>query len=404
MDSKNETASVKRVVLIANYGHDQLTSMELFAKMLSRELSAAGVAVQIVRPKPVLGNLKPGGYGLGKWLGYIDKWLLFPLSIPSVVRQCRGEGVVFHILDHSNAPYLKYFRRVPTLITCHDLLAIRSAIGEVPENPTRWAGRRLQGMIAKGLGGARNVACVSTATMQDYKRLFMDSEALLTHIPMCMNAAFNRISKKELDDRLECLKANLEYADGRPVDGDLKYQEYFLHVGSNAWYKNRLGLLHAYSEARRHLPTKQRRLVLVGPPLSHEQFRFVRNGGFVDEIVIRIGATQAELEALYNGTIALVFPSLAEGFGWPPVEAQACGSLVITSNEEPMLSVSGPAAMHLDPRDTDALAEAIVEVSKLDEGERGKRIASSQQHLKQFEPKVMVKQYLNCYANLLAGQ
>lgn len=402
MDSQPQTVAVKRVVLIANYIHDQLQSMDRFANVLSKLLTEAGIKVQVVRPKPIFGTLKPGSNGLGKWLGYIDKWLLFPLSIPSVVRQCKGEGTVFHVLDHSNAPYLKCLQSVPALITCHDLLAIRSAVDEVPENKTRWTGRQLQAIIAKSLKKAVHVACVSEATLQDFQRLFPKSQATLRHMPMCLNATFRELSDGELNCRLSSLKP--QAVDGSPTEYSVKNRRYFLHVGSNAWYKNRIGLLHAYAKARVALREEQCCLVFVGPPLSAEQLTFVREGNFADEILIIDNATHTELEALYNGATAFVFPSLAEGFGWPPVEAQACGSIVITSDQEPMLSVSGPAALHVDPRDAEALAAAIVKASKLNESEREKLTRISQQHLLQFAPATMVERYLDYYGNLLAGQ
>jgi len=59
----------------------------------------------------------------------------------------------------------------------------------------------------------------------------------------------------------------------------------------------------------------------------------------------------ATLEALYSSARVLLFPSLEEGFGWPLIEAQACGCPVITTDAAPMNEVAGPAALYL-PRPT----------------------------------------------------
>ena len=70
--------------------------------------------------EPFFGKIKPSASGLGKWLGYIDKFFLFPLDL----RQAVEWADVVHICDHSNAVYTKYLQNVPHLVTCNDLLAI----------------------------------------------------------------------------------------------------------------------------------------------------------------------------------------------------------------------------------------------------------------------------------------
>jgi glycosyltransferase involved in cell wall biosynthesis len=65
------------------------------------------------------------------------------------------------------------------------------------------------------------------------------------------------------------------------------------------------------------------------------------------------------LRTLYTGALALLFPSLEEGFGWPILEAQACGCPVITSARSPMKEVAGGAAILIDPEDATTAAEEI---------------------------------------------
>ncbi len=66
-----------------------------------------------------------------------------------------------------------------------------------------------------------------------------------------------------------------------------------------------------------------------------------------------------DLPALYAGAELFVFPSLYEGFGFPVLEAMACGTPVICSNVSSLPEVAGSAALQVDPRDTDALAAAM---------------------------------------------
>src|SRR6185369_6229470 len=68
-----------------------------------------------------------------------------------------------------------------------------------------------------------------------------------------------------------------------------------------------------------------------------------------------------QLPGLYGGATAFVYPSLLEGFGLPVVEAMACGTPVITSNNSALKEVSGDAAVLVDPFDTDAMAQRLRE-------------------------------------------
>ncbi|MBC8009252.1 MAG: glycosyltransferase, partial [Burkholderiales bacterium] len=71
------------------------------------------------------------------------------------------------------------------------------------------------------------------------------------------------------------------------------------------------------------------------------------------------GIDGPQLEALYNLAEGLLFPSLAEGFGWPVAEAQACGCPVFASERAPITEVGGSHAVYFDPVDPPAAARII---------------------------------------------
>ena len=76
--------------------------------------------------------------------------------------------------------------------------------------------------------------------------------------------------------------------------------------------------------------------------------------------VVHLGfVPEEDLPALKRGAVAFCFPSLAEGFGLPVLEAMAAGSVVITSNVSATAEVAGDGAVLVDPHDPDALASAI---------------------------------------------
>ena len=140
----------------------------------------------------------------------------------------------------------------------------------------------------------------------------------------------------------------------------LQQRGYFLVVGTLEPRKN----VETAVRAHAGLPEAIRRtfpLVLVGmrgwltsrlegelkAPVARAE---VRPLGFV---------TDDELANLYSGATALIYPSLYEGFGLPPLEAMACGTPVISSNVSSLPEVAGDAAVMHDPMDTDALRSAM---------------------------------------------
>src|ERR1051325_10165210 len=105
-------------LLLCNYAPYQQESMQHFAQMLLGGLLARGVAVESIRPEPMFGRLLSGNSGVAEWLGYLDKFFLFPRVLKR--RLCSlGSQDVLHICDHSNAIYTKYAGRILDLVTCH---------------------------------------------------------------------------------------------------------------------------------------------------------------------------------------------------------------------------------------------------------------------------------------------
>jgi glycosyltransferase involved in cell wall biosynthesis len=96
-------------------------------------------------------------------------------------------------------------------------------------------------------------------------------------------------------------------------------------------------------------------------------FERVETLGLKDAVVF-LGQVPADiLPALYNGAVAFAYPSLYEGFGLPPLEAMACGVPVIASDTSSLPEVVGDAGVLVDPKDTDALADALAALLNDDE-------------------------------------
>jgi glycosyltransferase involved in cell wall biosynthesis len=133
-------------------------------------------------------------------------------------------------------------------------------------------------------------------------------------------------------------------------------REFFLVVGSLEKRKNPCVVLDALA---RFPEGKRPRVVFAGPAAGIDLVAEARSRG-VEKNVAHVGTvSDEELVQLYNDAIALVFPSLYEGFGLPILEAFACGTPVIASNAASVPEVAGSAAVLFDPADAAALAGAI---------------------------------------------
>lgn len=131
---------------------------------------------------------------------------------------------------------------------------------------------------------------------------------------------------------------------------------YFLHVGRRASHKNVARLLQAFAGLRGHGGL---RLLFTGPPDAATQ-TLARQAGVLDAIDFAGERDDDGLAMLYRGAVALVFPSLYEGFGLPVVEAMACGTAVLTSGNTSLAEVAGEShALLVDPTRADAIGQAM---------------------------------------------
>lgn len=371
-----------KILLIGNYENLRQQSMQRFAEMLREGLTAAGHEVRLVRPPVWLGRLRRGETGLAKWIGYLDRFVLY---LPLLRRQIRWADVV-HVCDQANAVYVSHLRGKPHVVTCHDLLAIRDALGEIPNSPTGWTGRIYQRWILSGLRRAQVVTCVSHQTATELLRVAGVPEARITVIPNALNYPYRFMPAAEAEAHLRALALD-------PA------QPFFVHVGGNQWYKNRPGVLRLFAELIKHPAYAQHRLVMAGKPWTAELRALCAElalDGRVDE---RVDVSNEQLRALYSRAEALLFPSLAEGFGWPIAEAQACGCPVVTTGQPPMTEVGGDAAIYIDPDDPAAAARRAADA--LTNPARWR--AAGLENARRFSTHAMVEAYSSEYRRAMDG-
>lgn len=367
-----------RVLLVGNYVFDGSKSMQIWASVLLRELAKRGIAVQLIAPQPFLGRLKPSPNGLGKWLGYIDRFLLFPPRL----RAAAAHADLIHICDHGSAMFAFKIKDKPVMVTCHDMLAVRGALGEIVEMRSSLMGRALQFWVRQGLRRATRVACVSQFTLDDATRILKN--ASLTKVLNGLNYPFQPLAAAEADRRLAGLPG---------IQGP-----FLLHVGSNHARKNRDGVIRIFCKAAQRT---QLQLVFAGQPLSPELLRLAQNLKVNGRIVEVVNPKVEIVEALYNKAVALVFPSRYEGFGWPSIEAQACGCPVVASDIPPLAEILSQSAALFPVEDEEGMADIVVRLADDTDFRNQMRLCGLENVYSRFQTSRMMDDYLALYRELV---
>lgn len=375
-----------KILLIGNYAPDRQESMQRFARLLEDELGARGHSVQLLQPRARLNRNGAPPLGKAKWLGYLDKFVIFPALLKRAARRAD----IVHICDHSNAYYVCSLKGKPHLLTCHDMLAIRSALGLVPQNPTGATGKILQKSILRNLNRVRAVACVSRNTRDELLEISELKPEIVSVVENGLNYPYSPMPT-------EAATAMIESNLGR------KISPFVLHVGGNQWYKNREGVLKIYHTLRQKMGDKTPQLVMIGKEFTPAMEDYCAQNDLSD-IVRVVGASNEELRAFYSRAQAFVFPSLAEGFGWPIVEAQACGCRVLTTDLPPMNGISGEAAVTCDPLDVAAAADKLQNLLEEDETQRQNRVNAGLKNAELFTTASMIEKYERLYEELLNRQ
>ncbi|MBU1638474.1 glycosyltransferase [bacterium] len=137
--------------------------------------------------------------------------------------------------------------------------------------------------------------------------------------------------------------------------------DYFIYAGGADFRKNIETLLKAFIEFRDQ-NSKQCQLVLVGESMRkrvQNQLKGTRGERYIDDVVCPGFVSDDELRGLYSRAIALVFPSLHEGFGLPALEAMACNCPVIASNTTSLKEIVDHAGILVNPHSSAEIAFAM---------------------------------------------
>ena len=359
-----------------------------FGKLLASEQpQSVHFEIQEIFPTPVFTKICPFGK-LRKWAAYIDKYLLFPRRLRRELKSRKNPVHLIHIIDHSNAIYLPQMERVTRakkIITCHDLIAIRTANGEFAQAPkTSKSGRRLQNWISDSLHHADYYACDSRQTLKDINELIPLSKEKSFVLHLGTEPESSKISEKEELSKI--------------LPFDPQDTNFLLHVGSAAWYKNRKAVFRSFIHAHTYMPDQNLKLVLVGPEPKKEELDDQLKSwitSYPSAIHSLQNLPENTLHTLYKSAKALVFPSFIEGFGWPPLEAAIRGCPVITTRTGAIADLLGSYANYVEADSQASIDQGVLQTLQV--------ARSNQKAIALPSHEDCRNQYFNLYEQLIAN-
>ncbi len=165
-------------------------------------------------------------------------------------------------------------------------------------------------------------------------------------------------------------------------------------------YKNFDQLLLAFSKIIDKPNFADLLLCVVGSPFNDQEKERLESLNLSTNVVHYGRATDGQLAKLYNCSIAFVYPSLYEGFGIPPLEAMACGTVVIGANVSSIPEVIGDAGLLFNPKSTDELVDQFLFVLE-NPIQRDNLIQKGKQQVKKFSWDKTAQETVAVYRSLL---
>jgi len=362
--------------VLHNYGDERQPSMRLYAERLGDALLRQGISVTRLRPPAIVPEA---------WRTRSATWAKLDIQFgrfavyPRLVRNLDAD--VIHVIDHGQAYLLNSLDPARTVVTCHDVILLALAHGRIGSLPVPPIALQILNLSLELMKRAAAIVAVSEQTKRDLMSFIGLPAHRITVIAPGLNQPFAPDPERGLATR-----RRLNLGDGPLV----------LHIG-RTFYKNIPGVLRVIHALRAQgIPA---RFVRTGRPLAGAERQLAERLGVVNHVVELRGVPDEQLPALYNAVDLLLFPSLYEGFGWPPLEAMASGTPVVCSRAGSLGDVVGDAALTADPEDTAALTWHAASILT-DPALRRALIARGLAHVEQFSWARTAEQLIAVYRGI----
>ena len=284
-----------------------------------------------------------------------------------------GEVDVFHSSDWTQPPVRS--QRTKKVTTVHDMIAYLFPSSSHPKIVSNQK-RRLK--IVKAEVDA--IITDSETTKEDLVKFLEIPQEKVTVVYLASSVIFKPQDDDKVKEVLEKYKIK---------------KPYILSVATWEPRKNIQKLVDVFEKIQKENPNLS--LVLTGKHGWGQDPSFIDN----DRIISTGFISKNDLTALYSGCRVFVYPSLYEGFGLPILEAMACGTPVITSNNSSMTEIAKDAAILVDPRSESQIKRAIEMVLNLNLDSYQKMVNASLNRARQYTWIKTAKETLKVYEEVV---
>lgn len=272
-----------------------------------------------------------------------DQLIRFPFDIS---QQTNDGDTIYHITDHVDAYLLSSLDKERTIVTCHDVMPLVAATGEIGNiniNPKSvWSFK----YRIKRIGEAAHIIAVSENTKIDIVKFNLSSPDKISVIHPGLNYQYKPLSTEKR----------------RQLRNEYSIVDKFvlLHIGSSLFYKNVDAIINTLKLLTDDPNGKDYVFLKAGQQFTATQMELIERYGLTNRVkYVGSPASFQEMEQVYNLANVFVFPSLYEGFGWPPLEAMACGIPVVCSDRGSLREIVGSDASICDPNSPESIASSI---------------------------------------------
>jgi glycosyltransferase involved in cell wall biosynthesis len=348
--------------------------MNIYAEALTEQLHLlASDKFNIKTISPSLPKWITGNFGMR-----FARFVIYPFRILGL------KASIYHILDHGYGHLIFLLPARKTVVTVHDLIPLLRWKGEI--KGTRQGRIPLLNLIAlSGLYRARHIIADSDNTKKDLIQLLGINPKKISVIHMGISPEFKPfdfIYRKNIKKIL--------------FEND--YHSIKILITGNQFYKNQETALRTIKYLVSNWVSN---IKLVKTGIITEEWSDLVHLYGLENNIINIGNLPRDrMVDLFNAVDILFFPSLYEGFGWPPLEAMACGIPAIASNAGSLPEVIGDTAILLDPFDYKGYANAIIKLLT-DKVYYQNYVEKGLLHVKKYSWDSTTKQILEIYEKIL---
>ena len=324
-----------KILLARGFAEGEPASSLFLAEGLSAALARhvpKSCQIAEFRPKMLLPSWFQGAWGMR-----LARYLFYPLQFP------QSRTSVVHFLDHGYAHVLYSPKVKNAVVTVTDLIPVLWWKGRFPGLPKKNIPLTVLYSL-RALKRAKHIITISASTKSDLVELIGCDPQKISVIYPGIDPIFRQYENGQ--------KLNAR----RRLFG-VEKRKIILITGSQ-FYKNHETAL---KTIRLLLTRGHVDICLAKTGIPHPGWlELVKKHGLEDQVINLGFISRDQMPDLYNAVDLLMFPSFYEGFGWPPLEAMACGTPAVTSNAASLAEVMETLETTCDPFDVEGFANKIL--------------------------------------------